>query len=361
MPTLSPRKLNPVGLLIATAASALLLIGCGGLPLPNAATGTPPPVTPTESATLTPTVTPTPTALPPLLVLLAPPEADPALADALDTEFARRAQEAGFRFQIRQTISAEETAQNVDYLIALPPAPDLQSLVAAAPATRFLAAGVPGLVEAPNLIAIGANPTSPDQLAFLAGYIAALTTPEYRIGLIGVEDNANAGAVNAAFQNGVRFYCGLCLSGIPPFYEYPILISLPAAASEAEWRAIADFLTDRFVRTVYVVPGAGGAWNEALLRYLAERGVYLIGAEQPPANLQDWWMVSIRPPDLQQVYLEYWPRLIQDEPGFVLPLPAGLVDVNEELLSPGKRRLVEELLLDLQAGRIDTGATPAAP
>ena len=346
---------------VVAALAALLLAGCNNLPLPGGATETSPPPTPTKTPVPLPTETPTPTPLPPLLVLLVPPEADPALAESLEPQFAQLALEEGLRFQIRQSISAEETASEVDYLIALPPAPGLDGIVTAAPDTRFLAAGIPNLPESPNLIAIGSNRNVPDQNAFLAGYIAALTTPEFRTGVIGLDDSEHAEAINAAFETGVRFFCGLCRSGVPPFYEYPIFISLPSTASEVEWRAIADFMADRIVRTVYVVPSAGGAWREELLRHLAERGVYMIGESKPPEDIRDWWMVSMRQPDLEGIYLEYWPQLLNGETGIILPLPVQLADINPNLFSPGKQRLAEEILADLQAGLIGTGDVPAVP
>ncbi len=331
------------------------LAGCGGLPGPDQATPTALPATATEAPTPTPLPSPTPTELPPLVVLLAPPEADPALVDALQASFSDLARQAGLRWQVRQSISPEEAASEVDYLIALPPGNGLPELVAAAPQTRFLAVGIPGLETAPNLIAVGSEGDDPLQAAFAAGYTAAAMTPEWRIGMIGVENEAHP-AIREAFANGVRFFCGLCRSGVPPFYEYPIPTSLPAGAADAEWRALADFLIDRAVRTVYVVPGAGG---EDLLRYLADSGIAIIGGIQPPESARAGWAFSIRKPDLAGVYLEYWPQLLEGNTGQNPPLPPAVTDVNPQLLSPGKQRLAEQILADLQSGYVSPAA--AAP
>lgn len=352
------RRPHPIILLILLV---LALSGCDSLPLPERVSPTPElSATPTETPIPTPlpTPTPTPTPLPPLLVLLVPPEADPELASALQSSFAELSQQAGLRWQIRQTISAAETTSDVAYLIALPPAEGLNELVAAAPNTRFLAAGIPGLEPAPNLLAIGSEEETPDQNGFLAGYIAAMITRYWRAGVIGVEDTPEGQAARISFQNGVRYFCGLCRSGVPPFYEYPISVRLPAGSSEAEWRALADFLIDRVVETVYVAPGAGG---DDLLRYLTQAGVNVIGGVRPPDDIRDRWVVSIRNPDLDGIYLEYWPLLLEGETGQALPLRVSLADINPELFSPGKQRMAEELLTDLEAGYIDTGVTPEAP
>lgn len=339
--------------LFVVTTSVVLLMGCSNLPLPGNATATPTFLPPSETPTPVPTETPIPTPLPPLVVMFSPPEADPSLSAALEPQFAQLARDAGFRFQIRQTLSEAEAASEVDYLIVLPPAPGLDGIVAAARETRILAVGVPNLVQAPNLIAIGTEARSPVNNAFMAGYIAAFTTPEYRIGMIGIEDSPNAATLPLAFQNGVRFFCGLCRYGVPPFYEYPFYVSLPAAASDGEWRALVDFMRDRAVRTVYIEPGVGGAGAEDLYRYMAEQNLYIIGEVKPSEDILDQWLVSLRQPDLEGIFLQYWPQLLEGEMSVILPLPSQLADIQPDLLTPGKQRLLEEVLADLQAGFID--------
>jgi hypothetical protein len=284
--------------------------------------------------------------------MLSPPDADPQLSAALEHQFAQLAQEAGFRFQIRQTLSGAEAASEVAYLIALPPAAGVEAIVAAARETRVLAVGIPNLVQAPNLIAVGGEGSSPLSHAFLAGYTAALTTPEYRTAVMGVEGSATENTP-LAFINGMRFFCGLCRSGVPPFYEYPFYVTLPATASDLEWRALVDFLRDRAVRTVYLEPGVGGANAEDLYRYIAEQGLNMIGEVKPPEDVLNKWLVSMRQPDLEAVFLQYWPQLLAGETGVLLPLPVQLSDIQSDLLTPGKQRLVEEVFADLQAGLID--------
>ena len=170
---------------------------------------------------------------------------------------------------------------------------------------------------------------------------------------MGVQDSETASTTPLAFENGMRFFCGLCRSGVPPFYEYPFYVSLPSTASDIEWRALADFMRDRAVRTVYVEPGVGGEGAEELFRYMAEIGIYIIGEVKPPEDILAWWMVSMRQPDLEGLYLEYWPQLLNGETGVILPLPAQLTDINPDLFTPGKQRLAHEVLTDLQAGLID--------
>ncbi len=350
---ISRRKLLASMLLIALS---LALLGCNSLPLPLPDSSTPTAtITQTITPTLEPTATLTPTPLPPLLLLLLPPEADPALGDYLQTTFAEKAAENGLRWQVRPFITAEEAARDVKYIIAVPPAQGLAELVAGAPDTRFLAVNVPGLEPAPNLIAIGGGTETADQQGFIAGYIAAAITDQWRVGVISVEDSETGQAARVGFQTGVPYFCGLCNPEYAPFYEYPLYIGMTAGAADADWRVAGDYLIDRHVDTVYVEPGAGG---EDLLRYLATANINIIGGVIPPEDVRDRWVVSIRPEILQN-YLEYWPVLVGDEPGFSLPLPILLTDVNPDLLSPGRLRHAEQIFAEVQAGYIFTGVEAA--
>ena len=334
----------------------LFIVGCNNLPLPAEATPT---LAPTATVTLTATPAPTPTAtsLPPLLVLLIPAGAEPSLASSLQASFANLASHAGLRWQVRPSLTAAETASDVDYVVALPPGEGLSELVAATPNTRFLAVGIPGLEPSPNLIAVGSEGENPDQQGFLAGFIAATITPDWRVGVISVEDTDAGRAARTGFLNGVRFFCGLCRPSAPPYYEYPLFIGLPAGSTDNEWRTVGDLLIDHLVTTIYVAPGAGG---EDLLRYLAQAGVNIIGGISPPDDISTRWIVSIRP-EIEQIYLEYWPPLFEGRTGISLPLPILLTDINPELLSLGKQHLAEELLADLRAGYINTGISTRVP
>lgn len=353
-----PRKKSLLFLLLAIF-SLLIVAGCGGaLPLPagDEPTAT---VAPTETPTLTPEPTPTltPTPLPPLLVILISPDTDPELANYLQTTFGELAREAGLRMQVREGISAGEVASDVAYLIAAPPANGLSTLVASAPDTRFLAIDIPGLTPAPNLISIGGGGTSLDQQGFIAGYTAAILTDQWRVGVISVEDTDTGQTARIGFQTGVPYFCGLCNPENPPFYDYPLFIGLPAGSTDVEWRALADFMVQRFVQTVYVVPGAGG---DDLLRYLADNGVNIIGSTQPPDAIRSRWIMSIRP-EIRENYTRYWPDLIGEQPGFSLPIPILLTDINPELMSTGRQAHIEQVFEEVQAGYIYTGVDDITP
>ncbi len=305
------------------------------------------PTAPPATATPPPTATP----LPPVGVFLAPEGADPRLVEELQAFLAQAIPESGLRFQVRPSLTAEMiAAEDIRWVIAVPPTPDLAALAAAAPQTRFLAVGVAGVAPTDNLSVIGDASVPLDQQGFMAGFTAALITPEWRVGVIGVSDSEAAQLARRAFLVGVQYYCGLCRPNYPPFFEYPLYIQLDSTASQAEWQTAADFLIRRGVETVYLVPGAG---DESLRRYLAQAGTQLIGGEIPLEDVRANWVATFGFSVLDAFY-EFWPQFAAGAAGQSVLVPLSLSEVNPDLLSPGKQRVVEEVMADVAAGYIET-------
>jgi hypothetical protein len=129
-------------------------------------------------------------------------------------------------FESVSTIStADLPGDGLQLIVALPPDPGLAALIAAAPETQFLAVNIPGLEPAPNLSQIQAQGVRPDQSAFLAGYLAAAITQDWRAGVISLAGDATA---RLGFTNGVYYFCGLCRPAYPPFPNpgYPLSVEL---------------------------------------------------------------------------------------------------------------------------------------
>jgi hypothetical protein len=277
---------------------------------------------------------------------------DAGLANQLQTALEEPITSTGLRWQVRQRLAPEDMVQELRLVIVLPPDPGVAELAASAPNTHFLAVGIAGLQPGQNLSLIGAQGVSSDQAGFMAGVIAAIITPDWRVGTISTSDTAGGVAARQGFINGAIYFCGLCRPAYPPFYEYPVYVELPTGSTTAEWQAAADFLIEGYVRTAYIYPEAG---DESLRSYLAEKGVKLIGSEPPPAGLESSWVASLRPDPLPAVY-EGVPALLSGENGIDLPATLKIMDINPDLFSVGRQRLAEEIMADLLAGYIGTGA-----
>jgi hypothetical protein len=314
----------------------------------------PPTLTYTPTATVTPTLTPTPTPPPPLAVLLADQEADQTQVSAWQTALHAQITEAGLRWQVRQRLDTEDLTPELRLVIALPPDPGVAALAAAAPQTQFLAVNIPDVQVAANLSTIGAQGARPDQEGFIAGVIAAMITPDWRVGVIGVSDTVEGQAAKNGFLNGVEYFCGLCNPAHSPIglaYDYPLYVELPSNAMSIEWQTAASYLIDHVTQTIYLTPGMN---DEATLNYLAEAGADLIGYGTPSEALRPHWIASMNS-DLLPVVQELIPELLQGQGGQELPLPLVLSNINTDVFSPGKQNLASQTLQDLLAGYIDTG------
>lgn len=329
-------------ILLALSASA-----CGG----GAAAGTATPV-PTDTPLVPPTLTPTPAS--PLAILVLPTDLNPDTSNLYQTTVYDLSQASGLRFQVRNTLTPADMAEpGLKVVISLPPDPGITALAAAAPQVQFLAINIPEVAAGGNISVLGSNAQT-DVAAFLAGYTAALVTDDYRIGMLMPKDNPDALRALNAYATGMRFYCGVC----KPFYfyawTYPQYVEIPAEEDKTHYNAFADILILQYkVGTIYLHPDIVTPEVE---NYIGTTGVYMIGTktpEQRPAG----WVMTIQP-DIIKAIQNAWPGLVSGQGGVTVQSPLGISDIDPNILTPGKQRLVEQTLNDLQAGLISTGTTP---
>jgi hypothetical protein len=308
---------------------------------------------PTSTITPVPTSTSTPTLLPPTAVLLAPEGADGTYVSYLQTALNDVITGQGYRWLVRQKLSLEDLVPELRLVVAVPPDPGLAQLAASAPDTQFLALGIQGLEAAPNLTVIASDNSQPDQQGFIAGVIAAMLAPDWRVGVISVADTVEGQAARTGFLNGAVYFCGLCLPAHPPVYDYPLYFELPLTASSAEWQEAANYMVDRFAEVVYVHPAAG---DEAMLATLADAGVNIVSSGEPPQSIADQWIVSLTIDPFVLIQKQVETVLSGGEPeGQSLVVPITFTHVNPALFTPGKQKLAEQILSELQNGYIDTG------
>ena len=235
----------------------------------------------------------------------------------------------------------------------LSPDPGIAALAAAAPEVQFLAINIPGITAGGNISVLG-DSVQPDIAGFLAGYTAAMITEDYRIGMLMPKDNADALTSLNAFAAGMSYYCGTCRPVLFYSWTYPQYLEIGAEEDPANYNAYADILIlQRDVGTIYLHPSIV---TPDLINYIGTTGVNMIGTispEQRPAG----WVMTIQP-DVIKAIQNAWPGLISGQGGVTVQAPLGLADVDTNLLSEGKQRLVEQTLSDLQAGLISTAPNP---
>ena len=327
-----------------------LLAACGGR-----ATTTPTP----ELPTATPSPTLSPTATMPLAILVLPADMAQKDKDSYQTLIYALTQANGMRFQVLNSLSTDDLAlvgPALKVVIAFPPDPGLAALTAAAPGVQFLAVGIPNLASAPNLSSIGANGFPVDQQAFLAGYIAGLVAPEWKVGILSQKDTPGGDAAVTAFTNGFVYFCGSCRNPLfpQPAGIYPVVVRIPTDAKPGTYTAYADILIQNVVKAAYVYPDVA---TSDLLNYMSQNNLLLIGQALPSETVRSNWIASIQPDEITAIK-NIFPELVAGNGGKVAPTPLVLSDVNPDLIGAGKLRLVQAVLDGLQNGTIGTGVTP---
>jgi hypothetical protein len=287
-----------------------------------------------------------------MAVLLATSGADQAYVNSLQTALNDIVTGSGLRWQVRQQLSLDDLIPALRLVVAIPPDPGLVQMAASAPETQFLALGIPGLQASPNLTSIGAQASRPDQQGFIAGVIAAMLSADWRVGVISLSDTVEGKAARTGFLNGVVYFCGLCRPAHPPFYPYPLIYELPSTATTVEWQEAANYMVDHEVQTVYVYPDAG---DEAMLSILANAKVNIISSGEPPQSAQSSWVVSLTTDPLALIQSQVEGLLNGSfTGGQSLVVPIQFTYINPAIFTPGKQRMAEQILSDLQAGFIDT-------
>lgn len=305
----------------------------------------------TDTVVPAPALTSTPTV--PLAVLVIPAELDPDTSNLYQKTVYDLTQQSGLRFQVRNSFTEVDLEPGLQIVIAVSTDPGIATLAAAAPQVQFLAINIPNITAGGNISVLGNNAQT-ELAAFLAGYTAAMITDDYRIGMLMPKDNGDAIRALNAYANGMVFYCGLCR----PFYyvpwAYPQYLEISAEEDKNNYDAYADILMLQYkVETIFIYPDV---YTEDLANYIGTTGTYVIGMntpEQRPAG----WVMTIQP-DVIKAIQNAWPDLVSGRGGVTVQSPLGLADVDPDILSPGKQRLVEQTLGELQAGLININSVP---
>jgi len=340
------RFANTHSKIIVLLGILILLAACNGPGVNGQASPTP-----TLKRSINPTVTPTPA--PDLVYLILGAEPAEMMAARIEESITTLSAAAGNEFVVLAGLSDSNLEQNVKVVFYLLPDQGLNDLVVRYPAVQFVAIGIHGLSEADNLTRLGPEGLGADQIGFIAGVIAAAVTPDWRVGAISVQSSGEEHASNLAFQNGAKFYCGLCRPAYPPFHSYPVGNEATSSETSAARDAIAGLIT-LDVNTIFLSPELSAAASAEMLE---GTGVSYVGGESPGENLGENLIATVRAaPEL--AITEIWDHVRMGVSGGTVSMPIIIEDINPERLTPGREAWVQEILQDLIDGYINTGVDP---
>lgn len=320
-----------------------MLTACGGNDVPEVAAPT---VVP--SHTPPPSATPISTLSTPLALLILPTDLDKPTSDLYQKTVYDLALASGFRFQVRNGITPQDLADpTLKVVIALPPDPGVMNYAPTAPNVQFLAVNIPNVTAGGNVSVLAPN-AQVELPAFLAGYTLAMLLEEYHAGMLYPDGDQNALVALNAFNNGMRYYCGLCDGIYIDLVSYPAVLAIPSTEDPSKFGSYANVLiNDKDVDGLYIFPSIA---SDDLLSYVGTQGVYLIGTSRPEPR-PGGWVMTVSPDTIKAIQAA-WPQLIAGQGGQNIQSPLGLADVDTSILTEGKLRLVQETLDALIAGRI---------
>lgn len=317
------------------------------------------PATQPAGATLTPelaasTATPaaSPTPLASKVLLVASGEADlQSTATALSGK-------SGLTVVSQPALQKSDLTPEVKIVLLAAPPADLSDLLTSAPQVQFVVISGVDLPAANNLTVIR---TRAETQAFVAGFMSVLLSTDFRAaGLLPTDGSLGAG-LKEAFENGGHYFCGVCAPGWPLNIYYPVVGEQPSAADGPTWQASAASLFDnQKVEVFYLDPAAVHPEVTAYLqgRAQGDKTVVVLGATPPPDELKPQWAGSVHF-DLTEALEQVWPDTVAGKGGAIRDAPLVVDNVNSDLLSPGKMRLVNNLIEQLKAGQVLPDSIPA--
>jgi hypothetical protein len=296
---------------------------------------------PTATRVLTETPLPTETPKPSLMVLYTTANVGEQTAAAWQERLSSLAQAAGLSFESRSALSEDEIGETWQFVVMPGYEDSLPSLAGSAPNTLFVVVTDAILPDLPtNVVQLVADPYAK---AFAAGNTAIHTAADWRLGaLLPGDSNNDSNLIQAAFINGVNYYCGKCGTAYTPLFDAPLITTLPTSSTTEAWiEAISELHRQYILRAVFVSEAAS---SDELFTFLAEINMIVVG-EQKPAGIEGLrWAATIRQDSLA-VFEAHWPELVsRSYDGSFIPVPIEVVDVDEDLLSIGRMRLIEETI-----------------
>jgi hypothetical protein len=298
--------------------------------------------TPSESAPSVTSTSPQPSPVTPRVILVAPEAADAAVAGQAELALQDLASGSGMEF-VRLSALPEGDPGSIALLVTMPPDPGLQAWARSHPRVQTASLGIVGLQPAPNVSLIAPDGIRYDQLGFALGYLAAMVTPEYRLGALVLEPSPANLSLARGFVAGGTYYCGLCLHAHPPYEAYPLLLD----GRGADLAALG-------VTTLLVAPPPASL---AELGLTSSSGIALVGFGDPPGEVAPSWIASADF-DFAAAIGAAWAQAQGGQAGTTIPLGIRFHTLDSAFVSEGRLKLAEALLEEIVAGRIDTGVDP---
>lgn len=308
---------------------------------------TPPP----EEATASPSPTPSPDL--PVVLLAVGPEADPWQVGRAQGVLEELIAESSLGLVVQEGLEVGPLAPNVRMLVGINLSLDPAALAGVNPATTFVFIDQEGAVPLSNLSVIGEATLDQQYQTFMAGYLAALVSSDYKVAGLIPAGQALSDLMIDAFVVGAEFFCGVCNPLYPPFENFPQWETLSPETANGGFEPVMENLAIKGVEVLYIQRQLA---SPAMLTYLADKAVKIVGDGTPDAVRNNW--VGTVTSDPGPALMQLWPDLMAGMGGAQIPSAIALKDTEAGNISEGRLRMFEEMAEALEAGLVSPQTTP---
>jgi len=287
------------------------------------------------------------------VLLVASPESDPNSVSQIQSALSMLLVEGESVLLLQESLSPDMITLNVKVVIGVGPNLNLSDIAASKPDVSFVAVEDPTAIPASNLSVIGDPIFERQSQAFLAGYLSALISEDYKVAALIPEDIESMDVLIESYMIGAEFFCGVCNPLHPPYNDFPYWQTLSIEDSSSGFEPVIDSLVNYGVEVIFIPKVLT---SSELLSYVASLGMKVISDGYPDLARNNW--VGTVTLDLGAALVDLWPSLITNPEGVQIPGAIILTNTDAGLVSEGRRRLFDEMAADLQAGLVSPRTVP---
>ncbi|MHB8087051.1 MAG: hypothetical protein ACYDH2_02265 [Anaerolineaceae bacterium] len=314
----------------------ILLFGVSGCADRSTPTPDVPTITPTSE------FTPTATQAPARIVLFDPAAQASAAAATVMNDFAAA---NSLAFETWTELSGDLTGIKV--MVVFSGLDNLAEVAVSNPQIQFITTAQ-NTAAAANISTLAANPV---HVAFMAGYLAAMTSEDWRAGAL-ISDPVNVGLANA-FTRGGEYLCGRCTPKYGPILFYPVTYSTDGANDAVSWVIQAQTMwAETYANSVYIDTAAD--YPEVLDVFTDK---VLFSSNPTSANLARY--AAVLGGDMTSTLQTALPELLAGTGGKTYNARVGLLIINNsEVVSEAKQARFNEVAQALADNLINPLSVP---
>lgn len=299
------------------------------------------------------TVTPTPTEVLSGVILVVSPEADQVSVSQIQASLNQLLSDEKLVLLDRENLSAEMITPAVTVVIGVGQGLNMIDLSVSNPETSFVVVGDPTVQPSDNLSVIGDPVIEQQHQFFVAGYLSALISEDYRTASLIQLSDEDSNTMIDSFMVGAEFFCGVCNPLHPPYNDFPYWQMLSVENVSSGFEPVIENFVNYGVEVLFVPVELA---SSELLSYAGSFGLKVVSNGEPDIARNNW--VGTVMVDMGQALVDLWPRLLSNSKGVQVPGRILLTNTDAGLISEGRQRLFYDMISDLQSGLISPVSTP---